>query len=49
MLMIFIYIVCRWNKEERDAIYIKYGHDIHWNSSPLPLAVEILQELSKSA
>lgn len=43
----YIYRLYGWNKEERDAIYTKYGHDIHWNSSPLPMAVEILQQLFK--
>lgn len=34
-----------WNKSERDEIYQKYGHDIHWNSSPFPNAIEVLHEL----
>lgn len=41
----YLYRLYGWNKAERDAIYTKYGHDIHWNSSPLPMAVEILQQL----
>lgn len=41
----YLYRLYGWNKTERDAIYNKYGHDIHWNSSPLPMAVEILQQL----
>ncbi|MEF3305364.1 5' nucleotidase, NT5C type [Paenibacillus sp. GYB003] len=42
----YLYRLYGWDEEERDAIYNKHGHDIHWNSSPLPMAVEILQELS---
>ena len=41
----YLYRLYGWDKAERDAIYNKYGHDIHWNSSPLPMAVEILQQL----
>lgn len=41
----YIYRLYGWDKTERDAIYHQYGHDIHWNSSPLPMAVEILQQL----
>jgi len=43
----YIYRLYGWNKAERDAVYNKYGHDIHWNSSPLPMAVEMLQQLFK--
>lgn len=41
----YLYRLYGWDKEERDAVYNKYGHDIHWNSSPLPMAIEILQKL----
>ncbi|MDQ0896835.1 MULTISPECIES: hypothetical protein [unclassified Paenibacillus] len=41
----YLYRLYGWDKAERDAIYNKYGHEIHWNSSPLPMAVEILQQL----
>ncbi|MBD2866340.1 5' nucleotidase, NT5C type [Paenibacillus oceani] len=41
----YLYRLYGWNQDEIDAVYIKYGHDIHWNSSPLPMAVDILQEL----
>ena len=41
----YLYRLYGWDKAERDAIYNKYGHDIHWNSAPLPMAVEILQQL----
>lgn len=41
----YLYRLYGWDKAERDAIYHKYGHDIHWNSSPFPMAVEILQQL----
>lgn len=43
----YIYRLYGWDKDERDAVYTKYGHDIHWNSSPFPMAVEILQQLFK--
>lgn len=29
----------------KEAIYNKYGHEIHWNSAPLPFAVDVIQEL----
>ncbi|CAG7646826.1 hypothetical protein ACFQI7_24210 [Paenibacillus allorhizosphaerae] len=41
----YIYRLYGWDDEKRDAVYHQYGHDIHWNSSPLPMAVEILQQL----
>lgn len=41
----FIYRLYGWDQAERESIYHTYGHDIHWNSSPLPMAVEILQQL----
>ncbi|MFD0682798.1 MULTISPECIES: 5' nucleotidase, NT5C type [unclassified Paenibacillus] len=41
----YIYRLYGWDEAERNVIYNKYGHDIHWNSSPLPMAVEILQQL----
>ncbi|MGG1516857.1 hypothetical protein ABE504_15730 [Paenibacillus oryzisoli] len=41
----YIYRLYGWNKQERDAIYTKYGYDIHWNSLPFPGAVETLQKL----
>lgn len=41
----YLYRLYGWNQEEIDAVYTRYGHDIHWNSSPLPMAVEILQQL----
>jgi uncharacterized HAD superfamily protein len=41
----YLYRLYGWDQAEREAIYNKYGHDIHWNSSPLPMAVEILQQL----
>jgi uncharacterized HAD superfamily protein len=41
----YLYRLYGWDKTEREAIYYKYGHDIHWNSVPFPMAIEILQEL----
>lgn len=41
----YLYRMYGWNEAERDAVYNQYGHDIHWNSAPLPQAVEILQQL----
>lgn len=41
----YIYRLYGWDRAERDAIYNKYGHDIHWNSSPFPMAVDIMQQL----
>jgi uncharacterized HAD superfamily protein len=41
----YIYRLYGWDEAQREAVYNKYGHDIHWNSSPLPRAVEILQQL----
>ncbi|WP_308636426.1 5' nucleotidase, NT5C type [Paenibacillus silvisoli] len=35
-----------WTREERDAVYAKYGHDIHWHSVPYPKAVDYLRQLS---
>jgi len=43
----YLYRLYGWEKVEFDVIYTKYGHDIHWNSSPLPMAVEIIQQLFK--
>lgn len=41
----YLYRLYGWNKSEADVIYIKYGHEVHWNSTPLPMAVNVLQEL----
>ncbi|GGD85276.1 5' nucleotidase, NT5C type [Paenibacillus nasutitermitis] len=41
----YLYRLYGWNETERDVVYHKYGSDIHWNSSPLPMAVEVLQQL----
>lgn len=41
----YLYRLYGWNEAEREEIYYKYGHDIHWNSSPFPNAVEVLQKL----
>lgn len=41
----YFYRLYGWDDTEREKIYHKYGHDIHWNSSPYTMAVEILREL----
>lgn len=41
----YIYRMYGWNKEERDRIYFRLGHNIHKNSFPLPGAMEVLQLL----
>jgi uncharacterized HAD superfamily protein len=41
----YIYRIYGWDNAERDRVYHLYGHDIHWNSSPLPMAIEELQLL----
>ncbi|MNI08040.1 5' nucleotidase, deoxy (Pyrimidine), cytosolic type C protein (NT5C) [compost metagenome] len=41
----YIYRLYGWDRAERETVYQTYGHDIHWNSPPLPMAVDILQQL----
>ncbi|WP_158301956.1 5' nucleotidase, NT5C type [Paenibacillus mesophilus] len=41
----YIYRLYGWDKAEREAVYSRYGHDIHWNSTPYPMAAEILRQL----
>ncbi|MEW9699483.1 hypothetical protein [Paenibacillus sp. SI8] len=41
----YLYRLYGWDEAERNAIYEAHGHDIHWNSLPLPMAVEVLREL----
>lgn len=41
----YIYRLYGWGKAERDRIYYKHGHDIHWDSRPYPQAVEIINSL----
>lgn len=43
----YLYRHYGWNEKEMEVVYNKYGYDIHWNSTPLPMAVEILNSLSK--
>lgn len=43
----YLYRLYGWDRAESDVVYHKYGYDIHWNSSPLPMAVETLQQLFK--
>ncbi|WP_165822669.1 5' nucleotidase, NT5C type [Paenibacillus montanisoli] len=42
----YIYLKYGWSREERDAVYAKYGHEIHWNSVPYPTAVNCLRQLA---
>ncbi|MFB9326362.1 hypothetical protein ACFFSY_10595 [Paenibacillus aurantiacus] len=44
----YFYRLYGWNNTEREKVYHQYGRDIHWNSSPFPHAIEVLQELSLS-
>lgn len=39
----YLYRLYGWDEAERKAIYEAHGHDIHWNSLPLPMAVEVLR------
>ncbi|QHT59441.1 hypothetical protein GXP70_05275 [Paenibacillus lycopersici] len=41
----YLYRMYGWNKAEREAVVARYGHDIHWNSIPYPLAAENIREL----
>jgi uncharacterized HAD superfamily protein len=41
----YLYRLYGWDKAEREAVYNRYGHDIHWNSVPYPMAAEILRQL----
>ena len=38
----YLYRLYGWNKSEADAVYQKYGQQIHWESEPHPKAVDIL-------
>jgi len=40
----YLYRLYGWDKSEADNIYHKYGHQIHWDSEPFPMAVDIMQE-----
>jgi len=42
----YIYRLYGWSRAERDEIYHRHGHDIHWHSSPFPSAIEVLGELA---
>jgi len=41
----YLYRLYGWDETEREKVYHTYGHDIHWHSSPFPMAVEVLREL----
>ncbi|KRF13676.1 5' nucleotidase, NT5C type [Paenibacillus sp. Soil787] len=41
----YIYRLYGWSPEERDEVFRQYGHDIHWNSQPYPMAIEALGQL----
>lgn len=43
----YLYKMYGWDKTESDVIYHKHGHDIHWNSSPYPQAIQTLASLFK--
>lgn len=43
----YLYRLYGWDEMEMEVVYDKYGHDIHWNSLPLPMAVEVLNSLCK--
>ena len=40
-----LYRLYGWDKAEMEVVYHQYGHEIHWSSAPLPMAVEIVQQL----
>ena len=42
----YIYRLYGWDDEKRDSVYREYGHEIHWNSPPLPMVSSIVRELS---
>lgn len=41
----YLYRLYGWDKAERELVYNQYGGEIHRKSHPLPMAVEILQQL----
>lgn len=41
----YLYRMFGWEEAESEAIYHQHGHDIHWNSTPYPMAAEILRQL----
>lgn len=41
----FLYRLYGWDRSKAGAIYCEYGHQIHWDSVPYPMAVGILQKL----
>lgn len=41
----YLYRLYGWNKSEADIVYDKYGYQIHWDSEPFPMAVDIMNEL----
>jgi hypothetical protein len=44
----YIYRLYGWSPEERDKVFRQYGHDIHWNSLPYPLAIESIGEITQN-
>lgn len=41
----YLYRLYGWSKLEMESVYRKYGHQIHWDSEPFPMSVDIIQEL----
>ncbi|SEC04117.1 hypothetical protein [Paenibacillus sp. GP183] len=41
----YLYRLYGWDKEQYENVYYLYGHEIHWNSNPYPMAIEIIQNL----
>lgn len=41
----FLYRLYEWDEAEREAVYERYGHDIHYHSEPLPMAAEHVRVL----
>lgn len=44
---VYLYRLYSWNEEEQESIYNRFGHAIHWESSPYPGAIETLNQLAK--
>lgn len=41
----YLYRLYGWDTEQYQNVYHQFGHEIHWNSKPYPMSVEIIQEL----
>ncbi|WP_199620697.1 5' nucleotidase, NT5C type [Paenibacillus alkalitolerans] len=40
-----LYRLYGWDEEQHRDVYNRYGHDIHWNSEPYPMAVDVIRQL----